>query len=166
MANWDFMFAYDQRHAAWLEEMGYPCPPVLSGNRLPTTVDMKWALEAAGNLVLDYPEGDADFYVHEQGEAGFTIVIRGFNWDKAEAIPSGCFAVRWMCELQAALLVTLCRCCGQLFLVADHGGPAVIFQADMDPKQIATLYKEANLQEDSWTFFLNALYESPSLTKE
>lgn len=159
MANWDFVFAYDAGGAAWIEEMGYPCPSAVSGNRLPSTADMKWALEAQGNLVLDYPEGDNGFYVYEHGETGFTIVIRGFDWDKADTIPAGCFQIRWMCELQAAILITLCQRCGQLLLVADDGGPAVIFQADMDPKQVADLYSEAQSAPDDWAFFFNSLYE-------
>jgi len=158
LANWDLIFPYGAELAGWLDEMGHPRPAILSGNRLPSTADMKWALEQQGGLVLNYPEGDGAFYVYEQGETGFTIVINGFDWDKAEAIPEGCFAIRWMCDLQAAVLVTLCRKCGQLSLIQDSGGPAVVFEADMDPARVAALHRESDAHGDSWAFFFNALY--------
>jgi len=160
MANWDFVFPYDERAETWLTQHNYVHPLVLPGNRPPTTADIKSALNEQGNLILDYPNGDDDFYVFERGQEGFTICIRGFNWNDDNATPKeSSFAIRWMGELQSTVLAALSRRCGQLSMWPDSGAPAIIFQAGDHPKVINALWNEANQgDKDSWAYFFEQMY--------
>ncbi len=158
MANWDFVFSYDARWEQWLAEQGYPHPPVLPCNRIPTTGDMKWALAAQGNLVLDYPAGKDRFYVYEQGAEGWTLCIDRFDWSDDNVTPDDFFKIRYWCELYFALLVTLCQRCGQLITYPDTGFTGIILDASCDPKAITLLYEEADKNDYDWERFFHKLY--------
>ncbi|MCG8584594.1 MAG: hypothetical protein MI757_07780, partial [Pirellulales bacterium] len=91
MANWDFVFAYDERATDWLTEQGYPHPPVQSGNRLPTTGDVKWAVGSRATSIDDYP-----------------LIITDFDWDDDDASPDDAFKLRGDLVLELELLIRLC----------------------------------------------------------
>ena len=55
MANWDFVFIYNEESEIWRTNKGYKHPRLERGNRPPTTADMKWALEEKGYLAEDSP---------------------------------------------------------------------------------------------------------------
>jgi hypothetical protein len=60
VANDEIVVVYTDDYAAWLDECGYPRPPVREGNRLPTPPEILAALRAVpgSELVVSDP------YVH------------------------------------------------------------------------------------------------------
>jgi hypothetical protein len=165
MANWDIVLPLDTEIADWLHNEGYPLLPIQPGNRLPSTYEMKSALAAQGNLILDYPSGSNSFYVYEKGADGFTLCIDGFDWDNDEAVPDRLFRIRWMCDLQASLLADLSTDCGQLTMIPESGAPVVVFPTILDAHSLTELLWKAHerWQEiNTWEFVCKALYPDPA----
>lgn len=165
MANWDFVVPLDMEIANWLHDEGYPLLPVKAGNRLPTTGEMKAALEAQGNLVLDYPRVTNSFHVFEKGETGYTICIKGFDWDDNVAVPDVMFSIHGMCDLQATILTALSERCGQLVMIPDTGAPVVVFPTILDPHSLTELLWEAHehcKENNDWEFVAKILYPGPT----
>src|SRR5579884_2440166 len=113
MANWDIVSAYKDEDAAWLREQGYPHPAVRPGNEMPTTAEMKWALEAEEGLSFEYPPAEEELYGEDEQGDGF--VISGFDWSDNRTIPGDYFTVRGS-EVLLSVLIRLCGRCGQLYL--------------------------------------------------
>jgi hypothetical protein len=150
MANWDFVIAYTPEAADWLTEQGLPRPDCAPGNRLPTTAEMQSALAAEGNLKLDYPAGEDDLYVFEEGVEGFALVISGFDWSQPESVPKDSFQVRWLCALELRLLLRLCEGgCGQLWLYSDSGAPLIVLQPGMEASAVLAAWEAAREAENT-----------------
>lgn len=141
MANWDFVFAYDERAAGWLDEQGYPRPEVLSGNRLPTTADVKWAASRDSATPEEYP-----------------LLIDDFDWENNEFVPDDAFKLRGEFNLELEFLTKLCQRCGQLWVYMDTGEPAIVVDDSMSPIVIAETYRKAATMEDSWQYFHEHMY--------
>jgi hypothetical protein len=156
MANFDLVSSYDEEFASWLEEQGYPHPAVRSGNEMPTTADMKWALKSEHELSFKYPR-DAEGELYGEDEDGQTFSISGFDWEEERTIPGDYFTIRGS-DVLLPVLVRLCGRCGQLLLYPDSGDPAIILDASLDAEAVAEVYAEANEQEDPWAYFFEQMY--------
>lgn len=164
MANWDLVSPYTAEDAAWLRNLGLPHPAVRPGNQMPTTADMKWALEADDRLVFEYPREDEELYAWVEGtQPRDGLVAHGFDWDADHSIPGDHFFIRGS-EVVLSVLVRLCGRCGQLFCVPDSGAPAVVLDATLDTAAVRELYDEACARVDSWEFFFKQMYGSDGLT--
>jgi hypothetical protein len=155
MANFELVSAYKKEDAAWLREHGYPRPKARRGNKLPSTTDMKWALDGEVSLVFDYPDSDEELY--GQVGSGSRFVIRGFDWNDDRPPPADHFVVRGA-ELILPVLIKLCERCGQLYVYPDSGAPSIILDSSLDGTAVSELYAEANEQADPWAFFFTQMY--------
>jgi hypothetical protein len=156
MANWDFVVVFDDGHAAWLRRHNYPHPAVRPGNQMPTTADMKWALQSFENLEFDYPPGERELWV--KVEERTALVVQGFDWDENNTIPGDYFTVRGATDMILSVLIRLCERCGQLYLYPDSGDPAIVLEASLDPDEVRALYEEAGEAEDPWAHFFEHMY--------
>jgi len=155
MANFELVFAYGASDAAWLQEQGYPHPAVQQGNEMPTTADMKWALEAEEGFSFEYPQADEELSGEDEAGSGFSI--SGFDWDEDCTIPGDSFILRGS-GIILSVLIRLCERCGQLYLYPDSGAPAIVLDASLNPVAVAELYAEADDQEDAWAYFFQKMY--------
>lgn len=162
MANWTVIAPYSENDAAWLRKEGFPAPHVRDGNEMPSTADLKWALEAAEGLEFEYPSGEDEF--HAESEAG-GLEISGFDWDDDPSTAGDHFMARGGDDL-LALLVRLCERCGQLYYCPDTGDPAIVLTATLDPQAVAELHAEACEQEDPWAYFFEQMYGPGGLAAE
>ena len=121
MSNFEIVMTYDDEYAEWLHQQGYPHPPVRPGNEMPTTADMKWALEAFDDLVFDYPAGEQELDVRVEGDATAGFDVRDFDWDESNTIPGDCFVVHGHTGTILSVLIKLCERCGQLLFYPDSG---------------------------------------------
>jgi hypothetical protein len=165
LANWDFVFPYNQEHKEWFLQQNLPHPDVMVGNRLPTTADMKWALEQREDIIFDYPPGCEEMVVYERNATGYEICISGFDWAIDTALPQhDSFKMRWMGVLRSAILTSLCQRCGQLLMWPDTGVPAIIFQADQDSLVVAKIWSDSIVhEENAWAHFFERMYGDPAL---
>jgi hypothetical protein len=157
MSNFNLVFVYAQSDADWLEERGHPHPAVRPGNCMPTTADMKWALESFDDLVFDYPRGEEELTVDKEGGGG--MQIGGFDWDAPNTIPGDNFVIRGGREV-LQLLTKLCERCGQLYFYPDTGDPPIILDASLDPAAVYDLWREVceGEPEDAWRIFFEEMY--------
>lgn len=137
MANKDFVFAYDQRAADWLQEQGLPHPAARQVNRLPTEAEVAKALGALrltprSSLQVEFPG----------------------------AVPN-CFTIRGDLVLELRLLRLLCEACGQLWLYPDTGDPAIVVDSTLLPERTDAEYQRALAAEDSWGAFHGSVYGMP-----
>ncbi|MGH7174495.1 MAG: hypothetical protein ACRELG_29870 [Gemmataceae bacterium] len=164
MANFDLISTYTDDDAAWLREQGYPCPIVQQDNEMPTTADMKWALEAEEGLSFDYPIRSSEDELYGVDEEGSGFRIRGFDWDEERSIPGDYFTVYGTMTI-LSVLIRLCQRCGQLYVYPDSGAPAIILDASLDSGAVAELYAEAWEQQEAWAYFFEKMYGPDGLTK-
>jgi hypothetical protein len=155
MSNFELISAYNEEDAAWLREQGYPHPAVRPGNEMPSTADMKWALEEDEELSFDYPRGEEELYGTNAERHGFRI--SGFDWDDNPSCPGEYFTVR-SSDVILAALIRLCARCGQLLLYPDSGAPSIILDAALDAEAVSELYAEAVEREDGWEYFFERMY--------
>jgi hypothetical protein len=94
MANWDFVFPYDQRAADWLDEQDLPHPIVRQGNRLPSTAEVTAAWR--------------------QFDTDQLLLINDFKWDDGTYVPEDAFKLRGDLLVALRVLVRLSQDCGQL----------------------------------------------------
>ena len=67
----------------------------------------------------------------------YMLLITGFAWEHAVAVPrDGTFTMRGSIEVEAAVLTTVCRRCGQLLLYPDTGAPPVVVDAARDAQRV------------------------------
>src|SRR5690349_10542207 len=92
MSNFDVVKVYTKEDAAWLREHGYPRPKARKDNQMPSTADMKWALEAEEGLSFEYPRSDQELCGED--ETGSRFRIDGFGWEDDRTIPGDYFIVR------------------------------------------------------------------------
>ena len=165
MANYDFVFVYDQALAAWLRDEHLPHPPVAAGNRLPSTADMLWALRQQAALARDYrQDGDELWAFGSADPKHYELLITGFEWEHAVAVPRhGTFTMRGSIEVEVAVLTTVCRRCGQLMLYPDSGAPPVVVDAATDAQRVAAVWTAARQQPDSWRYVFEQLYTLSTL---
>jgi hypothetical protein len=121
-----------------------------------TTAEMKWAIEGEKGLCFDYPRPDDDEW-YGQNESGAGFIVSGFDWNDDHSIPGEYFTVRGT-EVILAVLTRLCERCGQLYILPDSGAPSIVLDSSLDAKVVTDLYKEADRQEDPWTYFFGAMY--------
>jgi hypothetical protein len=159
MSNWNIISPYKRDDAKWLRERGYPRPRAWRGNSMPTTADMKWALESFDTFEFEYPSGEQELRV--DAESGGLIDIRGFDWDAPTSIPGDHFVIQGELGM-LQLLIKLCERCGQLYLYPDTGDPPIVLDASLDPAAVYELWTEANEQDPDkqWTFFFEEMYGS------
>jgi hypothetical protein len=144
MGNWDFILPYNKEASDWLEEQGLPHPPVLPGNRLPTPEEIKEALEALNisaancSVLIDYFTSEVD------GKARECFQMRGNQVQKLQ------------------IIVKLCERCGQFWMCADSGAPAIVIDASLDPIQVAAIYAEVAFYEQGWEQFHARMYVHPA----
>ena len=103
--------------------------------------------------------------MYEKSKTGFTISIRGFDWDDVDAVPYDRFRIRWMCDFQATLLTALSERCGQLAMITDTGAPVVVFPTFLDPHSLTELLWEAHERWEeinTWEFVSKSLYPDPT----
>jgi len=155
MANFDLVSIYKKEDAARLRQHGYHRPKTRKGNEMPSSADMKWALEAEEGLSFDYPGSDQELY--GQDEAGSGFMVHGFDWDDDRTTPGDHFIVRGT-ETILSVLIRLCERCGQLYVYPDSGAPPIVLDSSMDGKAVVELYAEATEQHDPWTFFFTEMY--------
>ena len=155
MANFDLVSVYKKEDANWLREQGYPRPKARKGNEMPSTADMKWALEAEDSLSFDYPSSDQELHGEDDGGSGF--VIRGFDWDDDRTIPGDHYIVRGTATI-LSVLIRLCERCGQLYVYPDSGDPSIVLDSSLDGKAVVELYVEAAEHPDPWTYFFSQMY--------
>lgn len=136
MANWDFVFAYDDRAASWLAEQALPHPAVRSGNRLPTEAEVTAACATLG-FGPDSP----------------------LRVEFSRANP-GDFVIRGDLLLELRLLRLLCVSCGQLWLYPDTGEPAIVVDCALVPERTDIEYTRALAADDSWAAFHRSMYAS------
>jgi hypothetical protein len=165
MANWNFVSAYDDDSVAWLREQGYFHPAVRPGNVMPTTAEMKWALEAEETLIFDYPRSDGQLRATREGGSGGTcLVLEGFDWEDARSIPGDYFTVRGS-DVVLSVLIRLCARCGQLYFYPDTGDPAIVLDASLDAEAVAELHAEACEMADGWAYFFEQMYGPEGLAR-
>jgi hypothetical protein len=157
MSNFNLVFAYDQRAADWLEGRGHPHAAVRPGNCVPTTADMKWALDSIEDFVFDSPSGEEELSVDEGN--GCWMGIDGFDWDAPNTIPGDCFYIQGGPGM-FQLLIKLCERCGQLYFVPDTGAPAIVLDASLDAATVYDLWIEVCQDHpyDAWTIFFEEMY--------
>ena len=156
MANWAFVFVYNDELAEALRKRGHPCPAVRPGNEMPTTADMKWALNALENLVFDIPAGEGELYGTDE-RSGYGFRIHGFDWDEDRTIPGESFAVRGSQTL-LPVLIKLCQRCGQLFLHPEDDEPEIVLDVSLDAQAVLDLWHEADEFGHDWEDFYEQLY--------
>ncbi len=156
MANWALVFVYTDKSAEWLRERGYRRPAVRSGNEMPTTADMKWALKAFENLIFDVPSGEEELYGTDE-RTGYGFSIDGFDWDEDRTIPGDSFSIRGSHTL-LPVLIKLCERCGQLYLHTEGDEPAIILDASLDAEEVLDLWREAEENGPDWGYFYDQLY--------
>jgi len=166
MANWHVISAYADNFAAWLRGQGLPHPAVRPGNQIPTTAEMKWALEADERLVFHYPTGDGELWARvEGGTRSAGLIISGFDWDADRWTPGDHFFIRGS-DVLFSVLIRLCQRCGQLYLYPDSGAPAIVLDARLKPKTVARLHREACQRPDPWPYFFERMHGPGGLASE
>jgi hypothetical protein len=156
VANFELLSPYTKDDAAWLDGEGCPHPAVRSGNRMPTTAELRSALETGDEFEFDDPTADDDeLYGTDSNGQGFAI--SGFDWDRPGSAPDEYIKVRGS-EVILPALIRLAEKCGQLFLYPDSGAPPIVVEPDLDADAVAELYAEACEREDGLTYFYEQLY--------
>src|SRR5579862_8422382 len=155
MANFDFVSVYDEEDAAWLAERGYDHPAVRPGNEMPTSADMKWALEAEDTISFNRPSEEEELY--GKNDNGSSFEVSGFDWDHDNSIPGEYFTVRGSSAI-LSVLIRLCQRCGQLYLYPDTGDPPIVLDQGSDAQAILKICAEARDQEDQWAYFFKHMY--------
>jgi hypothetical protein len=139
VANWDFVFSFDQRAANWLDEQDLPHPAVFPGNRLPS----------AAEVVAAWRRFDC----------GQRLLIDNFNWDDESFVPDHAFKLRGDRLVALRILVKLAEQCGQLWMYPDTGEPAIIVDSALDPERACELHEEAAKAQDSWQIFYRRMHD-------
>jgi hypothetical protein len=161
MANFDLVGCYNKKDAGDLRNRKLPHPKLRAKNQMPTTADLRWALDSLERASYDrWPYDEDGELVVQDEEADNWIRIDGFDWTKPNSIPGDSFTVYGRGTLTLAILIKLCERCGQLFLYPDSGEPPIILDASMDANEVNSLHQEANEYEDSWSFFFEEMYGS------
>lgn len=142
MPTWHYVIEYGQQVWDWLESECYPHPALREGNRLPSTGDLKWALEATENPPV-----------------ASLIIDDTFDWNDDAFIPK---SVRMRGELLAELqlLIKLSERCGPLLLY--EAGLPVVTEAAQDALVVSKLNEELAWVEDGERRFFRKMY-APSL---
>jgi hypothetical protein len=164
VANFELLSAYTQDDAAWLDCEGCPRPAVRSGNRMPTTAELRWALETGDEFEFDEPDAD-DEELCGTDSRGQGFAISGFDWDRPGAAPDEYVTVRGSDVLLPAL-VRLAGKCGQLYLYPDSGAPPIVVEPDLDADAVAELYTEACEREDGLAYFYEQMYGPDGIAVE
>jgi len=155
MANFDLVFVYDKRFAAYFEERGLPHPKVGAKNEMPNANDLLWAIDALEFADYDrIPYSDDDELLVDHIDDGYGIRIAGFDWANRHYVPGDDFAIYGRGPLSLAILIKLCERCGQLLVYPDTGEPPIVLDATMDADAIYTLHSQGN----SWKEFFEAMY--------
>jgi hypothetical protein len=138
LANWDFVFPYNQRAADWLAEQNLPHPAVRPGNRLPSTAEIVVAWR--------------------QFDTGHLLLIDGFDWDDQAFVPDDAFKLRGDRLVAFRMLAKLAEQCGQFWMYPDSGEPAIIVDSAPDAERTCSLHLAAGSTENSWQFFYRGMY--------
>ena len=141
MGNWDFVFPYSDNASDWLDEQNLPHPQVRSGNRLPSTSEMKLGLCNIG-----------------ANKEPIVLLVDDFDWEDDEAIPEDAFKMRGDNLLEFCLLAELSSKCGQLWYYPDSGACAVVFDVESDPEYLHEIYLKFQQLNDSWERFHHLVY--------
>lgn len=161
MANWDHVLPYTREFADWLEEQGYPGPPVRAGNRLPSTGEICAAVRMlAGGGEPGQSEGDR-LYVSVEGEPEWVLCLSGLAWDDAAAVPAESFRVRGLPEYEVPLLIDLAEQCGQLLAFPDSGEVPLLVEPGQSPEVVAAAYRVAQEDADPARRYFSELYGAP-----
>jgi hypothetical protein len=132
VANWHFVFPYDEAAADWLAGEGFPHPPARPGNRLPTWTEVEDAAKAVG-IPPDAP------LAIELSTDGESLKMRG------EVL------------LELRVLRRVSELCGQLWVYPDCGSPALVIDSSSSPEPLAAAWLASLSAEDSWrAFYLRA----------
>ena len=164
MANFEILSPYTEDDAAWLGKQGCLRPAVRPNNRMPTTADLRWALEAEDEFEFDYPTAD-DEELHGTDRRGHGFAVSGFDWDRLESAPDESVAVRGS-DVLLPVLIRLAGRCGQLFLYPDSGAPPIVIEAGLDAEAIAEVYAEACDLDDGLAYFYEQMYGPDGLATE
>jgi hypothetical protein len=138
MGNWNYVFPLNREAVDWLDEEGFPHPPLVSGNRMPTTREINDAFVSLGETP-DHLQIDLDF-------------------EHPDHVPNECFKIRGDIVAKLKLLHYLARSCGQLWLYPDTGEIAVIMDYSMDPDAVARTWLEASERDHDWRYFYQHVY--------
>jgi hypothetical protein len=164
VANFELLSPYTDDDAAWLDGEGCPHPVVRPGNRMPTTADLRWALEEGDEFAFDDPTGD-DKELYGTDKRGQGFAVSGFDWDRPGSAPDDYIKVRGS-EVLLPALIRLAGRCGQLFLYPDSGAPPIVIEAGLDAEAVAQVYAEACEMEDGLAYFYERMYGPDGLAAE
>ena len=83
LASFDLVFPFVTQFASELRERGYLVPPVRSGNRFPTKLEIIKAVLSIGEFDVEGAEQE-DFFVVKKGASArdaYEISVSSFHWD-------------------------------------------------------------------------------------
>jgi hypothetical protein len=160
VANFDMVFVYDRKVAADLNKRKLVHPGVRRGNRMPTTGDLRWAVDALDNATYDVsPRPDDDEWSVQEANEEYWIRIGGFDWAKPTSIPGESFVIYGgTSRLGIAIVIKLAERCGQLVIWPDSGDPPIIVDGDDDATIVADCYHEFLEQSDEWETYFERMY--------
>jgi hypothetical protein len=138
MGNWDYVFPLNQEAIEWLDNEQLPHPPLLRGNRMPTTREISDAVALLGDVSQSL-QIDLDFR-------------------DLDCVPGECIRIRGEIVTELRLLRCLAESCGQLWMYPDTGEIAVIVDVSIDPITAGRLWREAVEGNYDWPYFYRQMY--------
>ncbi|GAA5177011.1 hypothetical protein GCM10023322_00590 [Rugosimonospora acidiphila] len=162
MSNHDFVMAYTQDYAEWLDERGYPRPAVNEGNRLPTPAEVLAVLRAVPDSEVEVSDPYAFLCPPGSGasggywlrlEAPAESSLTDESWDEP-----GYFLIKADYDKELTVVIALAAGCGQLLIYPDTGAVPVIVNGSDDPAAVAELLAQADDEPDEWQAFHQLRY--------
>jgi hypothetical protein len=160
MANFDLVLAYDAKSAGELRKQRLLCPDPRPDNRMPTTADLRWAVDALDNATYDCgPRNDDEEWCVQEVDEAYWIRIAGFDWSKPNSTPGESFFIYGgTSQLGIAIVIKLAERCGQLIIWPDSGAPPIIVDGDDDAKSTYETYVEFGAEADDWEPYFEQMY--------
>ena len=162
VSNHDFVMAYTQDYATWLDERGYPRPAVREGNRLPAPAEILAVLRAVPGGELRVTEPYVFLSPRGSGPGGgYWLRLEAPAWssweDESWDAPDY-FTITPGGEHELAVVIALAATCGQLLIYPDSGTVAMIVDSADDPAALTHLLAEADREPDQWQAFHRLRY--------
>jgi hypothetical protein len=129
VANWDYVFPYDERATEFLAREGLPHPTLARGNRAPTPRELI-ALGRPG-VLFDVPDGAVIEAVRVRAESY---------------------------EAELRVVYALAASCGQQWIYPDSGAPSIVVDPRIDFERALRVWTEANARDGGWEWLYRALY--------